>query len=379
MIALAIFGIVGASLLVGFLTSISSSETYRSLATMDTVLRSAAAEATSQIQQEASSAFACPSNDQVVFTFPAGYTAQITSVNYWTGTAVQTTCTANSAQLVTITVTSNGQTSSITFVVDDPLARPVPPVGLATHLEFLPLGQPANVTSGSPITPPPVVAVEDASGDIVTSDLSPVNLTITAGSGTAGAALSPGCSGVEFYGVATFSGCSITTAGTTYTLTATDGTLGSATSQPFNVLPAAASQLAFTAWPSGATGGAAFSTQPVVTVKDTFGNTVTTDTSQVSLAITNPAGATLSCTTNPLGATAGVGAFSGCSINKAATGYTLTATDGSLYVGDQPPPSTSPSAGDPSSCSPRRRVTARVGRRSQASRSSPSRTPAATW
>src|ERR1019366_3569987 len=74
------------------------------------------------------------------------------------------------------------------------------------------------------------------------------------------------------------------------------------------------------------TGGVAFPTQPKVTIEDAGGNTVTTDTSTVALAIgTNPSGGTLSVCTETT--TAGVATFSGCKINKAGNGYTLTATD----------------------------------------------------
>jgi hypothetical protein len=93
-----------------------------------------------------------------------------------------------------------------------------------------------------------------------------------------------------------------------------------------------ASKLAITT-PAGATGGTAFSTQPVVTVQDSGGRTVADDTSSVTLAITSgtgTAGATLSCTSNPLASVAGVATFAGCKIDKAGTGYTLTATDGTL-------------------------------------------------
>ena len=45
LLALAVLGIVVGALLIGFLTSFSSSATYRSVATMDTVLRSAVEEA----------------------------------------------------------------------------------------------------------------------------------------------------------------------------------------------------------------------------------------------------------------------------------------------------------------------------------------------
>jgi hypothetical protein len=63
----------------------------------------------------------------------------------------------------------------------------------------------------------------------------------------------------------------------------------------------------------------------VVTVQDAGGNTVTTSTAPVTLTITTPAGAILTCTANPKNAAAGVDAFAGCKIDTAGT-YTLTAT-----------------------------------------------------
>jgi hypothetical protein len=131
--------------------------------------------------------------------------------------------------------------------------------------------------------------------------------------------------------VATFAGCRINKTGT-YTLTATASGLTSASSTSVTITVGAASQLAFTASPSGSTRGIAFATQPVVTVQDAGGNTVTTSTAAVTLTITTPAGATLTCTTNPKNAAAGVDTYAGCSINLANT-YTLTATSGILTAG----------------------------------------------
>ena len=45
----------------------------------------------------------------------------------------------------------------------------------------------------------------------------------------------------------------------------------------------------------------------MVTVQDAFGNTVTGSTSSVTLALTTPGGATLTCSTNPQAAVAGRG------------------------------------------------------------------------
>lgn len=49
----------------------------------------------------------------------------------------------------------------------------------------------------------------------------------------------------------------------------------------------------------------------MVTVQDAGGNTVTGSTAPVTLSITNPAGATLTCTANPVNAVAGVATFAG--------------------------------------------------------------------
>jgi len=96
------------------------------------------------------------------------------------------------------------------------------------------------------------------------------------------------------------------------------------------VIVRTAAKLAFTTAPSPATtSGIAFATQPIVTVQDSAGNTVTTDTSSVTLTMTNLAGATLRCDSNPEVARLGIASFAGCTIDKAGT-YTLTASDGSL-------------------------------------------------
>src|SRR6202030_995261 len=77
-----------------------------------------------------------------------------------------------------------------------------------------------------------------------------------------------------------------------------------------------------------ATGTGTFSAS--VTVQDADGNTVTTATNAVTLAIgTNPSAGVLACTNTgglTVNAVSGVAAFTGCSITKAASGYTLPAT-----------------------------------------------------
>jgi hypothetical protein len=97
-----------------------------------------------------------------------------------------------------------------------------------------------------------------------------------------------------------------------------------------------ASKLVFTQSPSNSAVGTAFGTQPVVTVEDAAGNTVTTDSSTITLAITSgtPTSGgpgTLTCTGGlSRAASSGVATFAGCSINTAGSNYELHATDGSL-------------------------------------------------
>ena len=187
-----------------------------------------------------------------------------------------------------------------------------------------------------------MVTVEDAGGNTVTGDTSTVTLSKTAGTPTAGGPGAVTCTPTAAVnGVATFTGCSINTIGTAYELHAVDGSLATANSAPFNVTVGTASQLAVTTPPAGATGGTAFTTQPVVTVEDAGGNTVTGDTSTVTLSITvgtptaGGPGALSGCA--PTAASDGVATFTGCSINTKGTGYELHAVDGSLTAANSTP------------------------------------------
>jgi hypothetical protein len=111
-------------------------------------------------------------------------------------------------------------------------------------------------------------------------------------------------------------------------------------------IPGAASKLAFTAQPAGAGAGAGLSSSPAVTIEDQFGNQAQSSAA-VALAITpgtGTAGAVLSGTTTRNGP---VATFTGLSIDRAGTGYTLRATSAGLtaatssafdITGGPPPP-----------------------------------------
>ncbi len=81
--------------------------------------------------------------------------------------------------------------------------------------------QPTNAKAGAAISPAVTVKVEDAYGNVVTSDSSTVTLKLSSGTFASGSSTA---TATTSNGVATFSGLVIDTAGT-YTLKATDGSL----------------------------------------------------------------------------------------------------------------------------------------------------------
>ena len=223
----------------------------------------------------------------------------------------------------TLTASSAGLTgaTSTTFNIT---------VGPAAQLAFSAYPASPTVTT---LTPQPAVTVQDAGGNTVTSD-NATSITLAIGTNPAAGTLActGGLSKTVTAGVASFAGCTINNPGTGYTLTADDGAGGLAliTGAAFNVVAGPATKLAFTTQPGGGIEDTPWATQPVVTVQDQFGNTVTTDSSTVvTLAITSPVvgGGSLSCTGGlSKTVTAGVASFTGCKLDAPVVGYRLTAT-----------------------------------------------------
>ncbi len=193
----------------------------------------------------------------------------------------------------------------------------------ATKLAFI--VQPSVTVAGQAISPGVQVAVQDGAGNTVTT--ASTVITITMGANANGATLSGTTIRSAVNGVATFSDLSIDSVRSGYTLTATAAGLASAGSAAFDVTANAPAKLAFSVQPVTTPAGQGISPAVRVSVLDAFGNTVTTFTGNVSVAITSGTGdpgATLGgATTVP--AAAGVATFTGLSIDKVATGYTLAA------------------------------------------------------
>ncbi|MFI5232609.1 MAG: Ig-like domain-containing protein [Gemmatimonadales bacterium] len=98
-----------------------------------------------------------------------------------------------------------------------------------------------------------------------------------------------------------------------------------------------ATRLAITVQPGSVTAGVNIAPSLVVTAEDASGNVATTFSGSVALALsTNPGGATLSGTTS-VNSVAGVATFTSVSLDKAASGYRISATAGALAQGNSAP------------------------------------------
>src|SRR4029077_592012 len=245
----------------------------------------------------------------------AGSLSGTTTVAASNGVATFTTLSINRAGAgYTLTAAATGQSgaTSTPFTITP---------GSATQLVFT--VQPSNAASATAIAPAVQVSAEDALGN--TDPTFAGNVTVAIGANPGGGTLSGTTTVSASSGVAAFTSLSIDKAGTGYTVTETDTGPSGATSAAFNIVAGAAAQLVFTVQPSNATAAAAISPAPRVTALDAQGNTATGFTGTVTVAIgTNAGGGTLSGTTN-VAAVSGVATFSNLSINKAGTGYTLTA------------------------------------------------------
>ena len=189
------------------------------------------------------------------------------------------------------------------------------------------------------LSPQPVVSIVDSLGNIV-HDNRFVTLAINQFTGTFDCTGGRTIAAVD--GLAAFSGCTQMTVGTNYTLTASAPGVTSATTNFFNVNSGVAGKIALcwgmampcvTTAPTPVQAGTPFSLQPVVRVLDSAGNQVPTDTTTVvTIAIksgtpTDGGPGTLSCLSAlSLTVNNGVGAYSGCKIDKLGTGYQIVAT-----------------------------------------------------
>ncbi|MCP4454092.1 MAG: DUF11 domain-containing protein, partial [Planctomycetes bacterium] len=238
-----------------------------------------------------------------------------------TNASGQTTATLRStvAETKTVSATVGGipvtNTASVQFT-------PVP-----TQVAFT--GQPVGpYSAGGTISV--TVAIQDGSGNAITSNTD--NVTISLGQNPGSGVLSGDLTKAASGGLAVFDNLSINRTGTGYTLVATSGTLTSATSSSFVIGAATPAKLVFATSPGTTPAMGSLSPTPRVEIQDNFDNLVTAATALIAIGITPGTGATGATLTGSLSEIAvnGVATFSDLKLNRAGTGYQLTATSAGL-------------------------------------------------
>jgi hypothetical protein len=184
---------------------------------------------------------------------------------------------------------------------------------------------PASVTAGSPFGL--TVTAEDSSGTVDTSFSGTVTVTLFNNPG--GATLGGTLSVMAQSGVATFSDLTLDKVGTGYTLLVSGDGVASASTDPFDVTAAEATQLVVTTQPPiGVVVGSQFGL--VVSAEDPFNNVDPNFGGSVAVALLNNAGgATLGGTLSAM-AQSGVATFSDLTLDQLGIGYTLQVTSSGL-------------------------------------------------
>jgi hypothetical protein len=188
--------------------------------------------------------------------------------------------------------------------------------------------QPTNAIAGTNITPAITVQLQDALGNNIAQANLPVTIDLLSGTGLLSGTKTRN---TNTSGIASFANLSIDSAGAKV-LRGNSGTLTPAISDTFLITAGSAAKLAFTVNPGTGTAGLPLSVQPVVTLQDQFGNTVTGVPESATLALqNNPGAGTLGGTrTVPINTATGQAVFTDISVDKVGSGYTLTATGQSV-------------------------------------------------
>jgi len=182
---------------------------------------------------------------------------------------------------------------------------------------------PSDVVAGAVMAPAVVVAIRDASGNVVPTATDSVTVAIAAG--PTGATLLGTTRVQAVAGQATFADLRLPMAGSGYRLVPVVASLQRDTSAAFVVTPAPASLLAFAQQPTDATAGAAIAPAVQVAVRDSLGNVATGYAGAVTITLaTSPTGDTLRGVRTATAA-AGVATFDGLSLVRAGAGYRLGA------------------------------------------------------
>jgi hypothetical protein len=209
--------------------------------------------------------------------------------------------------------------------VGEVISNPVSVTAAAASQVVITGQPPASVAAGS--TFGLQATIEDPYGNVETGDNAAVSVALANNPG--GTTLGGTVTVTASQGVAGFGNLTLTRAASGYTLAVSSSGLAGGTSSAITVVPASASQLVVTQQPpSSVRVNTGFGL--TVAIEDLYGNVVTSASNRVKVAFANnPAGAKLGGTTT-VTPSQGVATFSGLTINKVGSGYTLQLTSTGL-------------------------------------------------
>ena len=266
---------------------------------------------------------------QTITSFTGSVTMSASGPGTLTGTT-SVNAVAGQAQFNNLILTKAG---SYTLLATSGLtnSQPSTPVTVnaapVTQLVFT--QPPTNATAGAPFSPTIQVSGEDQFQNVNPSYGGTVTLTIANNGGNPSPGTLRGTTSVPANsGTALFPGVNIDKIGSGYTLRAGASGVTPDTSGTFTITAAPVTHLVFTGQPSTTAAGQVIVPPVLVAGRDSMENTVPSFISNVTVALTVPAGATLGGP-KTVAAVAGTAQFSALTVDKVGA-YTLTATSGAL-------------------------------------------------
>jgi hypothetical protein len=217
-----------------------------------------------------------------------------------------------------MTITSTGLANSPLTVPANALIIP------ATQLAVT--GMPSAGVAGAPLGAMTVAAL-DANGNVVPTFNGDVRVAI--GTNPGNATITGNVTAEAVRGVATFTGLSVNRPGAGYTFTFSSGSLREATSGGVSIAAGPAATLVMDALPATVTAGNSLPTTQVRAL-DALGNVATGFTGAVTVTLAGGSSGAAMSGTATQNATAGVASFTGLTITKAGSGYTLGVSAGAL-------------------------------------------------
>ena len=262
-----------------------------------------------------------PVSGKTVTLTAASGSSTITTVSGTTNASGQATFSVKDLVAESVTYTAKDSTDNVTATQQ---ATVTFTAGAANAGTSTVVANPTSVTANGTSTSTITVTLKDVNSNPVSGKA----VSLTAGSGSSTVTVVSGTTNAS--GQASFTVKDTVAESVTYTAKDTTDNVTVTQTAAVTFTAGAAAKLVFNQQPTNTAATLTITPAIIIQVQDANGNPVTTSTAAITVAIgTNPGSGTLSGTLT-LSASAGNATFNNLSINKAGTGYTLTASSTGL-------------------------------------------------